>query len=76
MIERHKKARSALITFQCMGLELNAEQLVLRIILTLVDNTKEVRIRSLTTELGTTFEVTVAQTDVERCPKTARSRNR
>jgi hypothetical protein len=43
---------------------LNIENLVLRIIKSLVDNTNEVQVRSLRTEMDTTFEVTVAPTDL------------
>jgi hypothetical protein len=47
-----------------MGPELNVEKILLRIVNALVDDTKDVRIRSLTTETMTMFEVAVAPTDV------------
>jgi predicted RNA-binding protein YlqC (UPF0109 family) len=47
-----------------MGHELNAEKLVLRIVFALVDDTKDVQIRSLMMDKRTMFEVTVAPTDV------------
>ena len=47
-----------------MGRELDTEKLVLRIVNALVDDTKNVQIRSLVTETGTMFEVTVAATEV------------
>jgi hypothetical protein len=47
-----------------MGPELNVENILLRIVNALVDDTKDVRIRSLTTETMIMFEITVAPTDV------------
>jgi predicted RNA-binding protein YlqC (UPF0109 family) len=47
-----------------MGYELNTERLLLRIVNALVDDSKNVQIRSLITGTGTTFEVTVAANDV------------
>jgi predicted RNA-binding protein YlqC (UPF0109 family) len=44
--------------------ELDTEKLVFRIVSALVDDLREVRVQSITTETGTIFEVTVAATDI------------
>jgi predicted RNA-binding protein YlqC (UPF0109 family) len=47
-----------------MVYELDTEKLVFRIVSALVDDLREVRVQSITTETGTIFEVTVAATDI------------
>jgi hypothetical protein len=47
-----------------MGHEINVENLVRRIINSLVDDTTQVQVRSLRSETATMFEVTVAPTDL------------
>jgi hypothetical protein len=47
-----------------MGHEFDTENLVLRIVSSLVDDLQRVSVKSITTETGTIFEVTVAPTDV------------
>ena len=47
-----------------MGHEFDTEKLVLRIVSSLVDDLQRVSVKSITTETGTIFEVTVAPTDV------------
>jgi uncharacterized protein len=47
-----------------MGYQFDTETLVLRIVHSLVDDLQEVRVKSITTEAGTIFEVSVSPTDV------------
>jgi len=47
-----------------MGYEFEIETLVLRIVRSLVDDLERVSVKSIATETGTIFEVTVAPTDI------------